>query len=104
MFPKLKIVIAHLAYPHTEELLKLAEKFDQLFTDISFVMKNSPLGDDEFIDIISRLGKERVLFGSDFPWSNPEEDVDRLSKLKLKENDLDLIVRQNAINIFNLPE
>ena len=103
MFPKLKLIIAHLAYPHTDGLLKLAEKFDNVYTDISFVMKNSPLGDDEFIEIISRFGKERVLFGSDFPWSDPEADVERLFKLKLNEKELELIARQNAINIFNLP-
>jgi hypothetical protein len=104
MFPKLKLIIAHLAYPHIDGLLKLAEKFDNLYTDISFVMKNSPLRDDEFIEIISRFGKERVLFGSDFPWSDPEKEADRLLKLKLSENELELIVCQNAVKIFNLPQ
>jgi predicted TIM-barrel fold metal-dependent hydrolase len=104
MFPKLKIIVAHLAYPHTDDLLQLAKKFDNLYTDISFVMRNSPLTDDEFVEIISKFGIERVLFGSDFPWSDPEADADRLLKLKLNEKEIDLIARQNAIKIFNLDE
>jgi predicted TIM-barrel fold metal-dependent hydrolase len=104
MFPKLRIIIAHLAYPHIDDLLKLAEKFDNLYTDVSFVMRNSPLSDDEFIEIISKFGTERILFGSDFPWSDPEADVERLFRLKLNEKELDLIARQNAVKIFNLGE
>jgi len=101
-FPRVKLIVAHLAYPHTDGLLKLAGKFENLYTDISFVMRNSSLSDEALVEIISSFGKERVLFGSDFPWSNPEEDAERLLKFKLSENELDLLVHQNAIKIFNL--
>ncbi len=102
MFPKLKLIIAHLAYPQTGELVNLAEKFDNLYTDISFVLRNSSLSDNELSEIMSKFGTERVLFGSDFPWSDPEVDVDRLLKLRLSEKELDSIANQNAVKIFDL--
>lgn len=101
-FPNLKLVIAHLAYPHIDELLELASMYKNIYTDISFVLKNSPISDDDFCTIIQQFGPERVLFGSDFPWSDPEMDAQRLEKLGLNTNEFEMIAHQNAIHLFRL--
>lgn len=101
-FPNLKLVIAHLAYPHIKDLLELASQYKNLYTDISFILKNSPISDEEFCDIIKKFGPDRVLFGSDFPWSDPEKDVQRLLQFNLDKNELEMVARQNAINLFQL--
>jgi predicted TIM-barrel fold metal-dependent hydrolase len=101
-FPNLKLVIAHLAYPHIKELLELTSMYKKFYTDISFVLRNSPISDDEFLTIIRQFGPERVLFGSDFPWSDPEKDIERLLKLKLNINELEMVAHQNAMHLFQL--
>ena len=101
-FPNLKLVAAHLAYPNVKGLCDLAGKYKNLFTDISFVFKNSQLTDDEFCDIIRSFGPDRVVFGSDFPWCDPKKDMDRLLRLKLNEKELEMVARQNSIRIFGL--
>lgn len=101
-FPNLKLVIAHLAYPHIKELLELASLYNNFYTDISFVLRNSPISDDEFRTIIRQFGPEKVLFGSDFPWSDPEKDAERLLKLKLSKHELEMVAHQNALNLFQL--
>lgn len=101
-YPSLKLVIAHLAYPHIKDLLQLGDKYKNLYTDISFVLKNSPISDEEFIDIIKKFGSERVLFGSDFPWSDPELDAQRLMQLNLAEKEVESVAYQNAVNLFQL--
>ncbi len=99
-FPNLKLVIAHLAYPHIEPLLELAANYPNLYTDISFVLKHTSLTDEELCRIIRKFGPERVLFGSDFPWSDPEKDVDRLLNLKLSNEEQDMLAFQNAERLF----
>ncbi len=103
-FPGLKLVIAHLAYPHVKGLLELASEYSNFYTDLSFVLKNSPLTDDEFCEIIRGFGPGRVLFGSDFPWSEPLKDVDRLLGLKLSSTELEMVAWQNAVRIFGLSD
>jgi len=101
-FPNLKLVVAHLAYPHINDLLELASQYKILYTDISFILKNSPISDKEFGDIIKNFGPDRVLFGSDFPWSDPEKDAQRLLQFNLDKSALDMVARENAINLFQL--
>jgi len=101
-FPNLKLVVAHLAYPHINDLLELASQYKNLYTDISFILKNSPISDKEFGDIIKNFGPDRVLFGSDFPWSDPEKDAQRLLQFNLDKSALEMVARENAINLFQL--
>ena len=101
-FPNLKLVIAHLAFPHIDALLDLARTFPGLYTDVSFVLGNAPLSDDDFCRIIRDFGPERVLFGSDAPWSDPEKDADRLLSLALSEKELEMVAWKNAAELFGL--
>jgi len=102
LFPRLKLVVAHLAYPHTEGMVELACQFPNLYTDISFVLDNTPLTDDDFCKIIRRFDPGRVLFGSDFPWSDPGMAVDRMLRLKLDQDELEMLAWKNASGIFGL--
>jgi len=101
-FPNLKLVIAHLAFPHVDALLELSRKFSGLYTDVSFVLRNSPLSDDDLCRIIRDFDPERVLFGSDAPWSDPEKDADRLLSLALSEKELEMVAWKNAAELFRL--
>ncbi len=101
-FPNLKLVVAHLAYPHIKDLLALAPRHKNLYTDISFIMRHSPVSDEAFCDIIKTFGPDRVLFGSDFPWSDPEKDAARLLKFKLDKTELEMVAWKNAMNLFQL--
>ncbi len=99
---KLKLVVAHLAYPYTDELLNLASKYQNLYTDLSFALSMYPLTDEELVQIIRSFGPERVLFGSDFPWSDPEKDFERVKNLGLTDDEVEMIFYRNAMELFRL--
>jgi predicted TIM-barrel fold metal-dependent hydrolase len=101
-FPKLKLVIAHLAFPQVKTLIEMASRYQNLYTDISFIMSNSLLNEEELCQAIRDFGTERVLFGSDMPWADPEKDSDRLGKLKLNDNELEMLTWKNATSLFEL--
>ena len=99
-FPKLKLVIAHLAFPHVEGLLELASQYPNLYIDLSVTLGNTSFTDKAFCETIRAFGPERVFFGSDFPWSDPEKDLDRFCRLNLSDSELEMVAWKNAANIF----
>jgi len=101
-FPRLKIVVAHLCYPHSNRLMDLFESCPNLFTDLSFVLGNAPYDDGTLVKMINRFGPDRVLYGSDYPWSDPEKDILRFMRLKLTDSEQERIVYRNAVELFGV--
>ena len=54
----------------------------------------------EASDIIEAHGADRILFGSDCPWSTPERELSFIAKLGLSEDDLTKIRYQNAASLL----
>lgn len=48
------------------------------------------------------IGAQRVMFGSDYPWFDPIQGVQRLLKLDLTEEEKRLIFSENAIRIYEI--
>jgi predicted TIM-barrel fold metal-dependent hydrolase len=57
---------------------------------------------DTFLRIIEKHGADRILFGSDAPWSNASTEVEHLKSLPLLQKDIDLILGGNATRILGL--
>jgi uncharacterized protein len=101
-FPGLKIIAAHMGgegnYDETEEFI-LGK--DNIYFDTSFVLRNMPL------DILERFLKrhpvERILFGSDSPWSDQAQELDYLMKLKFLSSDAkEKILGKNASELLGI--
>ena len=54
--------------------------------------------------IISKLGYENVMFGTDYPVMNTADELDRFFKLSLTENQREDILWNNAIRFLKLGE
>lgn len=52
--------------------------------------------------IIEKHGVDRLLFGSDCPWHNPEWEIRNLESLGLSESELDKIYYKNAKELLDL--
>lgn len=52
--------------------------------------------DTTFLKILEKHGVDRILFGTDSPWSGQRESLAYIKGLSLKENDLEKILGQNA--------
>ncbi|MBI5440151.1 MAG: amidohydrolase family protein [Deltaproteobacteria bacterium] len=72
-FPRLRLVAAHMGgeeiYEETERTLLGRD----VYLDTSFVLRKMPL--ETFRRLVSRHPAERLLFGSDTPWSDQVEDL-----------------------------
>jgi hypothetical protein len=99
-FPKLKLIVAHFGYPQVKPLIEMASRYANLYTDTSYLISNGLLFGEELGGAIRDFGVDRVLYGSDFPWVNPEKDANKLVELGLQNDALEKIAHKNAAKLF----
>jgi uncharacterized protein len=85
-FPRLKLVLAHLGHPWIEETLVLIRKQPNLFADIS-ALHYRPWQFYNALIMAKEYGVlDKLLFGSDFPYTDPDatmaslRDINRLTR------------------------
>lgn len=57
---------------------------------------------DEFMELVNAFGAERILFGTDSPWSDAEESRRFIEDLPLTENEKSMILGGNAKKLLDL--
>ena len=58
------------------------------------------LCDDEFVSLVHAFGSERVIFGTDSPWSSQRECVNEFNSLALDDSEKANILFRNASRLF----
>ena len=108
-FPKLKVVLAHMGGGFWDEAKKLADAFpDNAYFDTAIAISGSPiprflwLNDVQAKDMIRHIGAHRVMFGTDFPWVDPKQDIARISRLDLTDKEKRMILSENASTFFGI--
>lgn len=101
-FPEVRVVVAHLAHPYVDDLVELAADHPNLYTDLSLVVGAGHLAGEGLRSAVRAFGFERVLFGSDFPYFDPEESLDRLAAAGLTDAELEAITAANAAIVLGL--
>jgi len=57
---------------------------------------------DQFLRIVNKHGADKILFGSDAPWSNAGSEINRLKAMPLPEVAVGAILGGNAIRLLGL--
>jgi predicted TIM-barrel fold metal-dependent hydrolase len=104
----LRLIVAHLGGGHWQHICDLAERWQQVTFDLSEIVSwigapHAPSA-KEIVAIIRRIGVERVMFGSDFPWYDPDVVMNIVASLPgLSVDESAAILGENAIRILRLP-
>ncbi len=105
-FPRLTLVLAHLGGGYREESLAMAAQHPNLLFDCAAAVNGTvqppSLTDDEAVDLIRRLGVDRVLFGSDWPWFHPLRDRERIDALPMSDDEKRLVLGENARRVMRI--
>jgi predicted TIM-barrel fold metal-dependent hydrolase len=105
-FSDLKLVVAHLGHGFWSESVELADKYPNVYFDtcavISGVKHLEVMSNDAFADLIRKLGVERVMFGSDYPWFSPAASLGHFLELPLKPEEREKILGANARNLLGM--
>jgi len=99
-FPELTIVGGHIGYPWTEEAIAVATKHENVFIDTSAYTTNRY--PEALVNFMKAHGREKVLFGTNYPMITPSKALAKLDELGLDNATQELFLSGNAKRIFKL--
>ena len=62
------------------------------------------MGVEEFLRMVEAFGADRILFGSDSPWTDPAAEMKKIRKMPLDRDSLEKILGGNAARVLGIPE
>ena len=57
---------------------------------------------DIFLKLLKKHGADKILFGSDSPWSNARTEIEHINSLPIPKSDIDLILSGNAKRLLHI--
>jgi predicted TIM-barrel fold metal-dependent hydrolase len=106
-FPRLRVVLAHLGGGAWQQTAEIARAFPNAYFDCCEILAwigatNAP-DERQFARLIQDVGADRVLLGSDFPWYDLDDSVERIQGLPhLSREEKDAILGANAVRVLGL--
>ncbi|MFZ5568955.1 MAG: amidohydrolase family protein [Thermodesulfobacteriota bacterium] len=101
-FPELKLVCGHIGYPWTTEMIAVATKHPNVFIDTSaYTARRYP---GELVEYMKRNGRNKVLFGTNYPMITPAKCREDLGSLGLDDETLALFLSGNAERVFAIAD
>jgi uncharacterized protein len=99
-FPELRIVAGHIGHPWTDEMIGLAWKHDNIFIDTSaYLPAYYP---PQLLHYLKTYGKDKVLFGSNFPQLSHSKCMQQVRELGLTAEVEAGFLYGNARRVFGL--
>lgn len=93
-FRELTIVTTHVGGWRQWDRAGILGKLANVYTETSMTLPE--MGDEEFIRILSLFDEDRVLFGSDSPWTDQKEMLDRTRQLRIADSRKEKMLSLNA--------
>jgi predicted TIM-barrel fold metal-dependent hydrolase len=99
-FPELVIVCGHIGYPWTNEMIAVCDKHENVYIDTSaYTARRYPA---ELVAYMSGRGRQRVMFGTNYPMITPGRALADLGELGLDEQVTRLFLGDNARRVFGI--
>ena len=100
-FPELTIVCGHIGYPWTEEMIAVATKHPNVYIDTSaYTVRRYPAS---LVAYLNAHGRDKVLFGTNWPMIAPRKALDGLGDLGLSADTTAAFLAGNAARVYRLP-
>ncbi len=102
-FPRLTVFAAHLGgYRAWDSAVPLLAGRENVYYDTSSALW--AMSTSRANEIISKLGTERIMFGTDYPVKTAEEEIARVMSLDLTDDEREKIFWKNAAEFFGIDE
>jgi predicted TIM-barrel fold metal-dependent hydrolase len=107
----LKIVACHFGNPWIEDVAELIYKHPNVYADLSGLVVGGSKYIEQYTDgLAERLsraiyfagGADKVIFGSDYPVTQPFRAISLVEKLEIDTGDRERILSENAKKVFRL--
>jgi len=113
-FPDVKIIAAHVGHPYEPECVALIRKHPNVYADVS-ALHYRPFQLYNSLILVQEYGVwDKLLFGSDYPFTTVDASVDGLRSLndqlegtrlpRLDEQQIEALIHRDSLNILGLME
>ncbi len=100
-FPELTLIGIHIGIPWTDEMIAMAWKHENVYIGVdAHAPKHWP---SALVHYLDSYGREKVMFGTDWPVIDPERSVADIAKLPIRPEAKNMLMRENARRVFRLP-
>ena len=97
-FPELVLIGIHIGVPWEAEMIAMAWKHANVFIGVdAYAPKHWPKA---LVHYLNSYGREKVLFGTDWPVIDPERAMREIGDLGLRPESLQKLLRDNALRVF----
>ena len=93
-FPNLKIIIGHF-FGDLFSIIPKVKKYPNIYTETSIYARTLRIR-----NVVEQQGFTRILFGSDTPYDHPEVAIKKIKHSGLSEENINKILKGNALSIF----
>jgi uncharacterized protein len=95
-FPRVNFILGHMGYRIVADAIIAARRSENIYLETSAQMPHSILSG------VRGLGADRVVFGTDLPYTIPEVEVRRIRSLGLHDAELEKILEGNISRLAGL--
>ncbi len=93
---KTTFIFAHGGMYETDDLIELMKKFPNTYTDISLQPSH------HIRKLIDKLGSERLIFGTDYPFLNHSFSIVSVLRATSKDEERENIFSRNSCRLLNI--
>lgn len=111
-YETLPIILTHMVDGNKEDVLRCKADYPNVYFDTSIVVtgsdslkrynKPSWLSDDEVVEMFDKIGYDRIVFGSDYPWGNPVKDIERIMGFNITHEQKEAIFYNNMAKLLKM--
>jgi len=99
-FKDLTIVCTHVGGFKQWDRIACLSGCNNVYTETSLAMNE--VGDGEFVRLLAKFGEDRILFGTDSPWTDQKTMLERTLQLKLSDRVKEKLLYANAAALLGL--
>jgi predicted TIM-barrel fold metal-dependent hydrolase len=99
-FKDLTIICTHVGGWRQWNRIQCLRDCENVYTETSMTLPE--MSDDEFVKHLSLFSEDRVLFGSDSPWTDQKEQLERTLGLKISDQRKEKLLFTNAARLLRL--
>ena len=99
-FKDLTIVCTHVGGWKQWDRIGCLSKCLNVYTETSMTL--SEISDEEFVKALSHFDDDRILFGSDSPWTDQKEMLERTLRLRISDGLKEKMMYKNAAKLLRL--
>jgi len=101
-FKDLTIVCTHVGGWKQWDRISCLSDCKNVYTETSLTL--TEISDDEFVKALSYFDEDRILFGTDSPWADQKEMLERTLRLKISDGLKEKMMYKNAARLLGLKD